>query len=169
MEINNPNSSRLDRKFIERNRRNQMKALCFKLNSLVPHQSSREAASLPDQLDEAVNYIKSLKANLERMKEKKDGLTGSKSPQIQIQEMGSSSLVIAVNTGSNSQFIFNETIRLLHDERAEIANANFSVVDDDTVLLTIHFSTGEASPDYRAARISERLNKFVQDAGAYIR
>ncbi|KAK8514045.1 hypothetical protein V6N11_064672 [Hibiscus sabdariffa] len=146
-----------------------MKALCFKLNSLVPHQSSREAASLPDQLDEAVNYIKSLKANLERMKEKKDGLTGSKSPQIQIQEMGSSSLVIAVNTGSNSQFIFNETIRLLHDERAEIANANFSVVDDDTVLLTIHFSTGEASPDYRAARISERLNKFVQDAGAYIR
>ncbi|KAK8629378.1 hypothetical protein V6N13_078220 [Hibiscus sabdariffa] len=164
MEINNPNSSRLDRKFIERNRRNQMKALCSKLNSLLPHHTSREAASLPDQLDEAANYIKSLKANLERMKEKKDGLMGSKFPQIQIQEMGSSSVVIAVNTGFNSQFIFNETIRLLHDERAEIANASFSVVDDDTVLLTIHLSTGEASPDYRAARISERLNKFVQDA-----
>ncbi|GMI72829.1 hypothetical protein like AT4G20970 [Hibiscus trionum] len=173
MEANNPNSSKLDRKFIERNRRNQMKALCSKLNSLVPHHSSREAASLPDQLDEAANYIKSLKANLERTKEKKERFMGSvksqetssKSPQIQIQEMGSSSLVIALNTGFNNRFIFNETIRVLHEERAEIVNASFSSVDEHTVLHTIHLSIGEASAD-RAARISERLKKLVHDAGA---
>ncbi|KAK8349477.1 hypothetical protein E1A91_A06G135100v1 [Gossypium mustelinum] len=174
MEINNPNPSKMDRKFIERNRRIQMKALYSKLNSLVPHHSSREAISLPDQLDEATNYIKRLKANLERMKEMKDGLRGleergntsrsygSKSPQIQIQEIGSS-LAIALNTGFNSQFIFNETIRIVHEERAEVVNANFSVVDDDTVFHTIHLKTGEPST---AARISQRLNKFVHDADA---
>lgn len=41
MENNPISSSRTDRKTIERNRRNQMKALCSKLNSLLPHQSSR--------------------------------------------------------------------------------------------------------------------------------
>lgn len=38
---NNPSSSRVERKIIERNRRNQMKALFRELNSLVPHQSSK--------------------------------------------------------------------------------------------------------------------------------
>ena len=37
----NPSSSRTDRKTIERNRRNHMKSLYSKLNSLVPHQTSR--------------------------------------------------------------------------------------------------------------------------------
>lgn len=111
----------------------------------------QEAISLPDQLDEAANYIKSLKANVERMKEMKDGLRGlverantscsygSKSPQIQIQETGSS-LVIVLNTGFNSRFIFNEAIRIVHEERAEVVNANFSVVDDDTVFHTIYLT-----------------------------
>ncbi|MBA0626831.1 hypothetical protein Godav_004424 [Gossypium davidsonii] len=113
------------------------------------------------------------------MKEMKDGLRGlverantsrsygSKSPQIQIQEIGSS-LAIALNTGFNSQFIFNETIRIVHEERVEVMNANFSVVDDDTVFHTIHLTVliatiGEPSA---AARISQRLNKFVHDVDA---
>ncbi|XVE51350.1 hypothetical protein DITRI_Ditri02bG0033300 [Diplodiscus trichospermus] len=173
---NNPNSSRTDRKLIERNRRNQMKALYSMLNSLVPHHNSRESTSLPDQLDEAANYIKRLQTNLERMKERKESLmgvktsttssasTGPKSPEIQIHEMGSS-LVIALTTGSNSRFIFNETIRILHEEGAEIVNANFSVVED-TVFHTIHLTVGQTAADYRAARISERLMKFVSDADA---
>ncbi|XVF27631.1 hypothetical protein REPUB_Repub14bG0125000 [Reevesia pubescens] len=137
-----------------------------------------EATSLPDQLDEAANYIKRLQTNLERMKERKDSLmgverrntttsrssSGPKSPQIEIQEMGSS-LVIGLTTRSNSQFIFNETIRILHEEGAEIVNASFSVVDD-AVFHTIHLTVGESAPDYRAARISERLKKFVNDADA---
>ena len=45
---NNPSSSRTDRKTIERNRRNQMKALYSQLNSLVPHQSSR--VSIPPSI-----------------------------------------------------------------------------------------------------------------------
>ncbi|XWS15749.1 hypothetical protein CRYUN_Cryun34aG0028700 [Craigia yunnanensis] len=174
---NNPSSSRTDRKLIERNRRNQMKALYSRLNSLVPHHNSREPASLPDQLEEAANYIKRLQTNLERMKERKDSLmgveistnttrssSGPKSPEIQIHEMGSS-LVIGLTTGANSQSIFNETIRILHEEGAEVVNASFSVVDD-TVFHTIHLTVGETAPDYRATRISERLTNFVNDADA---
>ncbi|XVF87473.1 hypothetical protein PTKIN_Ptkin18bG0122800 [Pterospermum kingtungense] len=175
---NNSNSSRLtDRKLIERNRRNQMKALYTKLNSLLPHHNSRESTSLPDQLGEAANYIKRLQTNLERMKQRKDRLmgvdhmsknmttssTGPKSSEIQIHEMGSALAIGLTTTCSNSQFIFNETIRILHEEEAEIVNASFSVVND-TVFHTIHLTVGESAPDYRAARISERLTKFVNDA-----
>ncbi|XVF40480.1 hypothetical protein PTKIN_Ptkin01aG0117000 [Pterospermum kingtungense] len=177
MENDANSSSRIDRKLIERNRRNQMKALYSKLNSIVPHTNSRESTSLPDQLDEATNYIKRLQINLERMKERKDSLMGverstntntsaQKSPNIQIHEMGSS-LVIGLTTASNSHFIFNETIRILHEEGAEIANANFSVVGD-TIFHTIHLMVGESTADvYGAARVSERLKKFIQDADAY--
>lgn len=66
--------------------------------------------------------------------------SGPRSPQIMIQEMGSS-LVIGLTTCSSSQFIFNETIRILHEEGAEIVNASFSVVDD-TVFHTIHLTVG---------------------------
>ncbi|GMI91542.1 hypothetical protein like AT4G20970 [Hibiscus trionum] len=183
MENNNPNdSSRPDRKLMERNRRTQMKALFSKLNSLLPHHNSRAPTSLPDQLHEAAKYIKKLQMDLERVKEKKDMLMRDgrwnntrsrsnepKSPEIQIHEMGSSSsLVIGLTTGTNSsRFIFNQTIRILQEEGAEIANASFSVVDD-TVFHTIHLTVGhESAPDYRAAvRISERLDKFVNDADA---
>ncbi|XP_022724669.1 transcription factor bHLH162-like [Durio zibethinus] len=154
MESNPNSSSRTDRKLIERNRRNQMKALYSKLNSLIPHTSSREPTSLPDQLDVAANYIKGLQINLERLKERKDSLmrverstnktsrssSRPKSPQIQIHEMGSS-LEIGLTTASNRQFIFNEIIRILHEEGAEIVNASFSVVDD-TVFHTIHLTVG---------------------------
>ena len=114
----------------------------------------QESTSLPDQLDEAANYIKRLQTNLERMKERKDSLmrvetstnttsrssSGGKSPEIQIHEMGSS-LVIGLTTGANGQSIFNETIRILYEEGAEIVNASFSVVDD-TAFHTIHLTVG---------------------------
>ncbi|KAE8656401.1 serine/threonine-protein kinase HT1-like [Hibiscus syriacus] len=179
---NNPNdSSRQDRKLIERNRRTHMKALCSELHSLLPHHKPREPTTLPDQLQEAAKYIKKLQTKLERMKEKRYSLMGvkrwkntasgrsnePKSPEIQIHEMGSS-LVIGLTTDTDSsRFIFNHTIRILHEEGAEIANASFSVVDD-AAFHTIHLTIGhESAPDYEAAaRISERLNKFVDDADA---
>ncbi|KAF5473079.1 hypothetical protein F2P56_009722 [Juglans regia] len=180
---NNPSSSRssTDRKTIERNRRNQMKALYSELNSLVPHQNSREVTSLPDQLDEAVTYIKKMQINLEKMNEKKDSLMGIdqkpnagtngsgmtyssvqlRSPQIEISEIGSALQVVLI-TGLDFQFMFNETIRVLHEEGTEIVNANFTVVDD-IVFHTIHAKVGESAlMGYEAARISERLKKICQ-------
>ncbi|KAJ7968573.1 transcription factor bHLH36 [Quillaja saponaria] len=172
----NPSSSRTDRKTIEKNRRNHMKALYSKLGSLVPHQNSRNPASLPDQLREATNYIKKLQMNLMKMKEKKDILmeidqkprmfnmdssnktmVGLKSPQIEIHEMGSV-LEIVLITGLDCQYMFNESIRVLHEEGADIINASFSIVED-TVFHTIHSKVGETG--HEVARISERLKKFV--------
>ncbi|KDP20980.1 hypothetical protein JCGZ_21451 [Jatropha curcas] len=158
-----------------------MKALYSKLNSLVPHQTSREPMSLPDQLEEAARYIKKLQTNLEKMKERKNNLTGNemenkaslmsssrttmqylRSPQIEIHEMGSA-LEIVLITGLDSQFMFNETIRVLHEEGAEIVNANFSAIND-TVFHTIHSKISDSTHSCGAARISERLKKLVQDA-----
>ncbi|XP_075667689.1 transcription factor bHLH162 isoform X2 [Castanea sativa] len=175
---NNPSSSRTDRKTIERNRRNQMKALYSQLQSLIPNQTSREVTSLPDQLDEAANYIKRLQTKLERMKEKKNNLMGIheksnastncgmmmgfKPPQIEIHEVGSA-LEVVLKTGLDFQFMFNETIRVLHEEGAEIVNASFTVVED-TVFHTIHSKVGDSALGYGAAGIYERLKKFVSDA-----
>lgn len=115
----------------------------------------QEAITLPDQLDEAANYIKRLQEKLEKMKERKDNLmgferpntspnsgamVGLKPPQIDIHEKGSALEVVLI-TGLDFQFMFNETIRVLHEEGAEIVNASFSVVDD-TVFHTIHAQVG---------------------------
>jgi len=114
-----------------------------------------QETSLPDQLDEATNHIKKLQTNLERMKEKKDSLIvgmdekpnsstnsgmtmmGLRSPQIEIHQNGSALEVILI-TGLDCQFMFNETIRVLHEEGAEIVSASFSTVVEDTVFHTIH-------------------------------
>ncbi|KAL6197166.1 hypothetical protein ACLB2K_032778 [Fragaria x ananassa] len=172
-------SCRADRKTIEKNRRNQMKALYSELNSLLPHhQHSREVTSLPDQIDAAVNYIKKLQTNLEKMRAKKDrhmgveritnnrnGAYGSVlngSPQIEIRETGSALDVVLI-TGLDFQFMFEGAIRLLLEEGADIVNASFSVVDD-TTFHTIHSKIGECAPGTVAARISDRLRKFVNEA-----
>ncbi|TXG47409.1 hypothetical protein EZV62_026703 [Acer yangbiense] len=139
----------------------------------------QEATSLPDQLEEAANYIKRLQIKLERMKEKKDRLIMGtdrsmisetttmaapglmmKSPHIEIHEKDSALEVVLI-TGLDFQFMFSETIRLLHEEGAEIVNASFSVVND-TVFHTIHSKVGDSGlSDHGAARISERLKKLV--------
>ncbi|KAL2524196.1 BHLH domain-containing protein [Abeliophyllum distichum] len=131
----------------------------------------QEAASLPDQLGIAANYIKSLQINLEKLKQKKNWLTGEgksssstmgglKSPDIEIHVTGSA-MEVALVTGLDCQFMFSEIIRMFHEEGAEVVNASFCI-QDNTVFHTIHSKLGETSaPKDEAARISERLKKFV--------
>ncbi|XP_027111804.1 transcription factor bHLH162 [Coffea eugenioides] len=167
----NPSSSKADRKTIERNRRNRMKTLYSKLTSLIPPQS-REASSLPDQLEEATNYIKKMQIKLEKLKERRDFTNGTRLssdtdtasaglrlPHIDIQERGSALEVVLI-TKSDCQFMFTETIRLLHEEGAEVVNASFSVLDE-TIFHTVHSKIGESAPCSAAARISEKLKKYV--------
>lgn len=110
--------------------------------------------SLPDQLDQAAKYIKKLQINLEKMRERKESLMGREErppnsssgsngatmrlryPQIKVHEIGSALEVVLI-TGLETQFMFNEIIRILHEEGAEIVNASFSVLDD-VVFHTIH-------------------------------
>ncbi|CAI9773217.1 unnamed protein product [Fraxinus pennsylvanica] len=148
-----------------------MKSLYSKLSSLLPHQNSREALSLPDQLGEAANYIKSLQISLEKIKQKRDCLSGVgkcssstrgglKLPNIEIHVTGLA-MEVALITGLDCQFMSSEIIRMFHEEGAEVLAASFSI-KDDTVLHTIHSKLGETSaPEDEASRISERLKKFV--------
>ncbi|KAG5010611.1 hypothetical protein AAZX31_07G181900 [Glycine max] len=166
---NNPSSSRTDTKSIEQNRRNQMKDLFSKLNSVVPHQSSRDATSRPDKIGEATNYIKNLQIKLEKMKEKRNNLIdiersknasmnmGLKSPQFKIQQMGSA-LEIVLVTGMDCQFMFNETIRVLQEEGSDIVNASYTVVEN-AVFHTIHCQVGGSANG--ALRISEKIKKYL--------
>ncbi|WVZ22987.1 hypothetical protein V8G54_001531 [Vigna mungo] len=159
---NNPSSSTSDRKLIERNRRNQMKDLFSKLNSVLPHQSSR--------IGKAIDYIKNLQIKLEKMKEKKNNLTDIvrsrtatmnmelKSPQFKIQQMGSVLEVVLV-TGLDFHFIFNETIRVLQEEGSDIVNASYTVVEN-AVLHKIHCQVDESANG--ASRISEKLKNLCQ-------
>ncbi|KAJ0239385.1 Transcription factor bHLH162 [Hirschfeldia incana] len=179
----NANQSRsADRKTVEKNRRIQMKALYSELNSLLP-QTSRESLPLPDQLDEAANYIKKLQVDVEKKKERKRKLvatsalekfnsTGSslmsssvdvsvltKLPRIEIQETGPV-LHIFLVTSLEYKFMFHEITRVITEESGvEITNAGYSIVDD-AVFHTIHCKMEDC--DYGAgSRISESLKKLV--------
>ncbi|KAJ4899835.1 basic helix-loop-helix (bHLH) DNA-binding superfamily protein [Raphanus sativus] len=173
--LSNTSQSRsVDRKTIEKNRRIQMKALYSELNSLLPDQTSRAPLTLPDQLDEAANYIKKLQVNVEKMRERKRKLaaTGSssmsssvdvsvarRSPKIEIQETGPI-LQIFLVTSLEHKFMFHEIIRAVSEESgAEITHAGSSTVDD-TVFHTLHCKVEDC--DYGASsRISESLKKLV--------
>ncbi|XP_019171588.1 PREDICTED: transcription factor bHLH125 [Ipomoea nil] len=197
MDEQNRNPSRADRKTVERNRRNQMKALYSTLNSLVPHQQSTEMLSLPDQLDEAVSYIKKLQIKLERMKEKKESLRGGcsshdhqsssiaasrssnggggmaaavgglKLPHVDIHHVDSAVEVVLITGGGgvdcSQSSMFNDVLRMLHEEGADIISASFSSLDN-MVFHTIHSQIEKSGCAYKAQRISERLHSFVNGA-----
>ncbi|KAI3718932.1 hypothetical protein L6452_19817 [Arctium lappa] len=183
MECNrSSSSSRVDRRTIEKNRRIHMKALYSQLHSLVPHDSSREMISLPDQLQEAASYIKKLQIKLEKMNEEKDNLMGINkmeiiqdhkeikssilspgqqiSPQINVRETGSSLEAILI-TGIDFKFLFTETIRVIHEEGFDVVNASFSILNDK-VFHTIHAQIGGGyGEENGVSRIVERLNSLV--------
>ncbi|KAJ0807780.1 hypothetical protein HanLR1_Chr00c1084g0789901 [Helianthus annuus] len=117
----------------------------------------QDIISLPDQLQEAANYIKKLQIKLEKMKEEKDHLMRMKkleinpdkksktasvmvgqqrTPQIDVREIGSSLEAILI-TGVDFQFLFSETIRVIHEEGFDVVNASFSIINE-MVVHTIH-------------------------------
>ncbi|CBI21863.3 hypothetical protein VitviT2T_017687 [Vitis vinifera] len=171
--------SKAERKIVEKNRRNLMKNLYSKLNSLLPDQSSKEAQSIPDQVDEAVSYIKSLQGNLEKLKEKKESLMSSRkrphtcsttsvgetstpslrSPVMEIREMGSN-LQVTLVTGLEDQSIFYDIIGILHEESAEVLSASFSVVGNSAFHVLIA-QVGDSTFSFGTKWICDRLNKFV--------
>lgn len=117
---------------------------------------------LPDQIDEAINYIKRLEGKVKMDKEKKERLlmgtstssssssrnnkrsrggggdfsAAAKPPQFEIHETGSS-LEVVLRCGLESQFIFYEIIRVLHEENVEVRSANSSLAGD-SVLHVVH-------------------------------
>jgi hypothetical protein len=99
----------------------------------------QEKQPLPDQIDEAISYIKSLEGKLEETKEKKESLTfaTSKSPKlIKIQETGSA-LEIVFTSGLDNQFLFYEIISILHEEGVEVVSANSQALGD-SIFHVVH-------------------------------
>ncbi|KAF5481299.1 hypothetical protein F2P56_001964 [Juglans regia] len=167
-------SNKVERRIIEKNRRNQMKLLYSKLNSLLPNHNSKEPVSVPDQIDQAINYIKSLETKLKKSKEMKQRLTGRKrpytctnfeetasvkSPKIEIHEMGSTTEIVLV-TGLENQFIFYEIIHILHEEQADVLTASFSIAGD-SILHVVHAEILGSSFDFGTAKVTERLKRLV--------
>ncbi|KAJ4959656.1 hypothetical protein NE237_019566 [Protea cynaroides] len=169
-------SSRPDRKTIERNRRMQMKGLCFKLASIIPrhYNSTKDSSTQQDLLDHAASYIKELKGKVEEIKERKhqamnilginndirDTMTiGSNLPVLELRDMGHS-LEVTLITGLNKNFMFYEVISLLSEEGAEVINASFSVVGDK-VFHSIHSQATSSRVGVDTSRLCQRLKELV--------
>ncbi|XP_049386177.1 transcription factor bHLH162-like [Solanum stenotomum] len=169
---------RLEKKYVEKKRRNNMKNLFNQLYSLLPLHPSQlqEAMTLPDQIDAAIAYIKSLEIKLEKSKmqlekvrtKKKSNLlcmanhdpsssiSKLSSPQIEIQEMSPTMDLILIS-GLDNLTMFYNIIRLLHEEKFEVINSSFS--QDGNSMMQIFHETkviGNSTMVYR--RVKELLN-----------
>uniref|UniRef100_A0A803LPZ4 BHLH domain-containing protein n=2 Tax=Chenopodium quinoa TaxID=63459 RepID=A0A803LPZ4_CHEQI len=160
-------STKRDRKTVEKERRNTLKILYSELNSLLPRNDASSPKAIPDQIDDATNFIKQLQTNIENLKQTKDRRVSSsrtsyysKNSPVQIEvRVNGSALVVTLVTGLECQFVFTEAIRIFHEENAEVVNANYCVTGN-IVLHTIHAQIGEAATTDTVARITERLKKF---------
>ncbi|CAK9323715.1 unnamed protein product [Citrullus colocynthis] len=171
-------AAKIERRIVEKNRRIQMKNLCFKLNSLLPDHDSKDASlALPDQIDEAIKYIKELEKKVNSAKEKKNQLqrknkssinidsssssssSSSASPQLKINQMGKS-LEIVLSSGLDDQYLLSETLRILQEEGIEVVSASFSV-SRNSVFHTIHAQLGDSMIEIGATKAMERLKGLV--------
>ncbi|XP_031090644.1 transcription factor bHLH162-like [Ipomoea triloba] len=149
---------KLERKYVEKNRRNQLKGLYNQLFSLVP--SSQETLPLPDQVDVTINYIKTMKEKLEKMKHEREELMMMKKkaqsrkmhscasslsshlhhhvephPQIHIHEMGPAMAVVFI-TGLDNVATFNDIIRVVRgEEGVEVTSASFQLHGNSTLQI----------------------------------
>ncbi|KAJ0914491.1 putative transcription factor bHLH family [Helianthus annuus] len=132
-----------ERKIIEKNRRNQMKFLYSRLFSLIPpHGTSKGGDQVANQVDRAINYIQTLKTNLEVNKNKKDRLLLLLSKKrshedteminsvsipldIQIHEMTHDHDAVLV-TGLKTYSTFCNVVQFLDQYSTEVTLANFS-------------------------------------------
>ncbi|XP_062170070.1 transcription factor bHLH162-like [Alnus glutinosa] len=173
-------ASKVDRKMVERNRRIQMKDLCFKLGSLIPPhyiKPSKEMLSQLDQLDYAASYIKQLREKIEKLEGRKEQAkamslgsnndmidtvkNGSKLPIIDLRDMGSSIEVILI-TGVQKNFLLSEVISILQEEGADVVSSSFSSMGDK-VFHTIHAQVKISRVGVETSRVWQRFQDLVYD------
>ncbi|KAI4343761.1 hypothetical protein L6164_011070 [Bauhinia variegata] len=175
----NSESSKLDRKTIERNRRIHMKALCFKLGTLIPShyvKPTKDMMSQQDQLDLAAAYIIHLKEKVEKLKGQKEQalrssasnstsnvtnqiFIASKLPVLELRDMGSCIEVMLI-TGLNKNFMLYEVISILEEEGAEVVSASFSTVGDK-IFHTVHAQVKISRVGIESSRVHQRLRELI--------
>ncbi|TQD75015.1 hypothetical protein C1H46_039455 [Malus baccata] len=178
-QANESSSTKVERRVVEKNRRNRMKLLYSNLYYLLPKQTFKAPLSQTNQIDEAINYIKSQESKLQKLKEKKESLMrtrkrsyatacvnvegsrSAKARQIKIHEIDSTLEVVLISGLENHQFMFYEIIRLLDEEHSNVVHANlFSTLGDSTFHI-VRAEIGKSMSEFGAARITEKLNRFV--------
>ncbi|XP_071904243.1 transcription factor bHLH162-like [Coffea arabica] len=166
-----PSNPKMERRIVEKNRRSHMKDLYARLYGLVPSDSSKENLTVPDQIDEAINYIKSMEKKLEKCKEKKEKLLFGKRPysgatsettkitNVEVHDMGPNMDVILLN-GLEEQASFYGIIRLLCKEGFEVVNANFSS-NGNSVLHVVHDKGGISTSRTETTAVVKRLKELI--------
>ncbi|XP_051125885.1 transcription factor bHLH162-like [Andrographis paniculata] len=149
----NGGAPRIERKIIEKNRRNKMKTLYFNLISLIPsHHSKMEGLPLPDQIEEAESYIKTLNTKLDKIRLKKEILLQTKktsdscittsttttttTPLIEIHAMDHHhNLNVVLANGLQDYSKFHDMIRLMNQNGGDIVSASFNRYGNSTIQV----------------------------------
>ncbi|KAJ6418286.1 hypothetical protein OIU84_001625 [Salix udensis] len=178
MQKSNGESSSLDRKTVERNRRIHMKGLCLKLASLLPPhvcKPTKDMLSQQDQLELAACYIKQLRERVEGLQRAKEEqattaprasssamtslMIGLSLPVVELRDFGSSIEVVLIS-GLNKNFMFYEVINVLGEEGAEVVSASYSTVGDK-VFHTIHAQVRFSRVGVETSRVWKRLQELI--------
>lgn len=179
-----PAGGKPERKTVERNRRNHMNGLYYRLDTLVRSgdgPSPAVAATRPERLGEAAAYISRTAERVERLKERKRELTaamtttqqnmgsgsGSSSgavaavlPDVTVQRLGSGLHAILVTGAPPSDGAsFHRAVRAVEEAGGEVQNAHFSIVGARAVY-TIHVLVGEQQGSID--RVVQRLKEAVR-------
>ncbi|KAK4723580.1 hypothetical protein R3W88_026359 [Solanum pinnatisectum] len=182
-----PAGPKMERKYVEKNRRNYMKNLYNQLHSLLPttHAStSKETMTVPNQIDAAVNYIENLKINLEKNKkqleELKMGLMRAQSfnptndpgptikstPQIEFHEMGPNMVVVLI-TSLNNIATINNIIRLCHEEGVEVMSTSFQLNGNSTLQIsheTKKMININSRMEFKATTLYDKMKELIYGA-----
>ncbi|BAT79530.1 hypothetical protein LR48_Vigan04g058400 [Vigna angularis] len=167
-------STKLDRKTIERNRRIHMKSLCHQLGSLIPPNLKPPKSKLmlgqQDQLDLAARYIKQMRERIEKLKRQKEQamlnqsserkmFVDTKLPIPELRDLGSGIEVMLVS-GLNKTFMLYEVISVLEEEGAEVVTASFSTVGDK-LFYVVHAQVKISRVGVETTRVKDRLQEFI--------
>ncbi|KAL6578141.1 hypothetical protein OROMI_010469 [Orobanche minor] len=176
---NDETGQKLDRKTVERNRRIHTKDLCFKLSSVIPPRylkTSRDRLSQPDQLDQATSYIKEIIKRIDELNRtkaeilrslgrsgtaagKRDQVTGSERPVVELRDLGSSMEVVIISSLDKECMLF-QLIGILEGEGAQVVSANFSSLGDN-VFHTIHAQVRICRVGVETTRVLERIKELI--------
>ncbi|XP_027337638.1 transcription factor bHLH162-like [Abrus precatorius] len=173
-------SSKLDRKTIEKNRRIHMKTLCIQLASLIPSNlkpsKSKFMHGQQDQVDLAARYIKHMRERVEKLKRQKEQAmksnsnqtnsrkalnnVDSKLPVLELRDLGSGIEVVLVSKLNNKTFMLYEVISVLEEEGAEVVAASYSTVGEK-IFYVVHAQVKISRVGVETSRVYQRLQEFI--------
>ncbi|XWS56505.1 hypothetical protein CRYUN_Cryun09bG0090900 [Craigia yunnanensis] len=132
----------MNRNFLERERRSNMRNLFSRLFSLLPPQSNRK--SIPDMVELATIYINHFQSHLEELRQRRMQLeeanrTTSERMIIQVVNITDSNSSMEANliTGSDTKFSLCDIISIIEEEGAEVQSVKYNNAGNMNIL-SIH-------------------------------